>query len=456
VVIGHAMSEARSLVLRWLALGLAVDEAQAPRLLAFQAALAPEKWAETRSIAEAWLAAEHDGATARRRALVEALPLVPSNAGSSRLARLCARWVLARGGDDVPSIAPDAMQSLLKTAHDAALDADLPSARHRRRQRWVEGDGQVAESIEPRGPVLMKDAVVLSSGRLLVAQGEAGVVLLSRGGASLHRFDCPADSLVISDACDRAIALANRGGSTQLGQLDLANRQHRSWGLVSIAGGAKTYDGSVWFVHERNRLLALDAMAAAPRCYWAVDVDDGSVFDIVRTPREAVVLTGGFGIESWRYELPGLTLRERKPTKAMFDESAAGDEPPLRAIVAAWATLGGTTYAVGYETGSNQIQIMALGSSPRSARLPLHATGDLAMRGAATPELLAFTMAVDSGAHVWLFDAGLRMRAQFQFPRSKLPNLRFCGSDLVMAADGGRLAIFGAERGALRTVGTRA
>ncbi len=449
VAIGHALSEAQSLVPRWLELGLAAGEAQAPRLLAFQAALLPEKWAETRAVAEAWMTAEDAGATARRRALVEALPLAPSNAGSARLARLCARWVLARGDEDVPAIAPDAMQSLLKTAHDAALDADLPTTRRRGRQRWLEGDGQVGESIEPRGPLSVRDAAVLSSGRLLVAQGEAGVVLLSRSGTPLHRFDCPADSLVISDAGDRAIALADRGGSTQLGQLDLAGRQHRAWGLVSIAGGARTYDGSVWFAHAGNRLMGLDAMAAAPRCFWAVDIDEGAVLDVVRSPREAAVLAGGFGIKSWRYELPGLTLRERKSIKPALMDSEA---PPV-VTLAAWATLGETAYAVDHELGSKEIRIVALGSPPNEVRVALPALRDLAIRGAATHELLAFSMAFESGAHVWLFDRGLRPRAQFQFPQSKLPFLRFCGSDLVMSADGGRLAIFDTDRGALRIVG---
>jgi hypothetical protein len=58
----------------------------------------------------------------------------------------------------------------------------------------------------------------------------------------LHRFDCPADGLVISDEGDRAIALSIRGQSTQLTQLDLPGRQSRSWGLVPITGGAKTYE----------------------------------------------------------------------------------------------------------------------------------------------------------------------------------------------------------------------
>ena len=112
----------------------------------------------------------------------------------------------------------------------------FPSARRPDRARWIEKGDVVTATIEPRGPVPVRDAVVLSSGRLLAAQGEAGVALLGRTGAALHRFDCPADGLVISDASDRAIALAARGESAQLTQLDLPGRRQRSWGLASLAG----------------------------------------------------------------------------------------------------------------------------------------------------------------------------------------------------------------------------
>jgi hypothetical protein len=44
------------------------------------------------------------------------------------------------------------------------------------------------------------------------------------------------------------------------------------------------------------------------------------------------------------------------------------------------------------------------------------------------------------------------MRAHLRFPATAPPRLRFCGADLVMAADGGRLTIFDTDIGALRTV----
>jgi hypothetical protein len=449
----HPMAEAQNLVIRWLELGLAADEVQAPRLLAFQAALAPERWPETRALAEVWLASHDDGSVARRRALVEALPKVPFNLGSRRLARLCARWIVACGDSDVPAISPQTIQSLIKAADDDALAADIPNTSRKTRQRWLEKGDEVTAIIEPRGPVPVQDAVVLSSGRLLVAQGEAGVVLLGRTGALLHRFDCPADGLVISDEGDRAIALASRGESTQLTQLDLPGRQHRSWGLVSIAGGAKTYDGNVWFAHDRVRLMGIDAMAPVPRCFWTVDGEDEAVVEIIRSARDVVVLAGGWGMEWWRYELPGPTLRERKPIKLGLESSAAASDAKPVVSFGAWPALDGTVYVVLCDFGALEVRLLSVGASRSEAKLsPEVPIENLKVAGATTPELFALSVESGPDAQVRLFDSRLRTRATFKFSQAKLPRLRFCGSFLVMSADGGRLSIFDTDRGTLRTI----
>jgi hypothetical protein len=449
----HGIEEMRSLVLRWIELGLASDEAQAPRLLAFQAALVPECWPETQAVAESWLSSEDERAAARRRALAEAVSSVPLLPGARRLARLCARRILTHGGADVPAVSQPAMEALLKAGDAEALAADLPRTGRKGRTRWVDGGDSLATTIEPRGLVSVRDAIVLSSGRLLVAEGDAGVVLLGRGGALLHRFDCPADSLVISDGNDRAIALAARGESTQLSQLDLPTRRHRSWGLVSIKGWARTYDGGIWFAYDGWRLMGLDAMAQLPRCFWSVKIDEESIIEITRTERELLVLTGGWGMESWRYEFPGPVLRERKPIKLGLKEDPPGAATTPFLTFGAWCAPGGATYLAAGNVGAHELVLVAVGASRMETRLPLEmgceqVTGTAAVMS----DLFALSLGLGPDAEVLLFDRVLAVRARFRFPRSKPPNLRFCGPNLVMATEQGRFTIFDTDRGALRNI----
>ena len=157
-------------------------------------------------------------------------------------------------------------------------------------------------------------------------------------------------------------------------------------------------------------------------------------------------------MEWWRYELPGPVLRERKPIKLALETSASdGDKRPT-ITYGAWPAAGGTVYAVTSELGGTEARVIAVGPSRFEAPLDLEAPLQSPVFGAAMQELFAVALASGSDAHVLLFDNRLTLRAQFRFPATTPPRLRFCGADLVIAADGGRLAIFDTNGGALRTV----
>ena len=197
--------------------------------------------------------------------------------------------------------------------------------------------------------------------------------------------------------------------------------------------------------------MALDAMAAAPRCFWAValDPDVEGVIEIVRSPRELSVYSGGWGWQWWRYELPALTLRERRPIKLGIETT-----PKQQVLVyGSWAAPDGTVYVLTCTLPDASMALLVRGTSHVEARLPLHVPAEsFAAAGVATDELFAFAFVSGPDAEVRLFDRALRLRAHFHLPATNLPRLRFCGADLVIAADAGRLTIFDTDRGSLRTV----
>jgi hypothetical protein len=130
----------------------------------------------------------------------------------------------------------------------------------------------------------------------------------------------------------------------------------------------------------------------------------------------------------------------------------ASDAKPIITF-GSWPALGGTIYVVLCDFEAPEIRVLSIGASRFEARLgsdvPIQS---FAVAGATTPEFFALALASGPDAQVRLFDAQLRIRATFSFPRAKAPRLRFCGSDLVMAAEGGRLTIFDTDGGTLRTV----
>jgi hypothetical protein len=463
VAVAHELPAARALVLHWLEVGLGAGEAQAPRLLAFRAALVPELWPDTRARAEAWMSAGDGGAddpvaAARRRALAEALPAVPARPETRLLARRCARVCVVHAAHDRPPLHPQALRALLRLAEDEALEADLPSERVAPRPTWRDQPQPLVASLPDRGLVAIQDAVLLASGRLLVAHGDAGVALLAPSGQTLHHFDVPADRLVISDACDRAIALAARGEATQLGLLDLATRRARPWGLARLACAADSYDGTVWFAADQGRLLALDVLGDQPRCFWSVELDEDAPVSLARDRERLVVLAGGWGIEVWRYELPALILRQRTPVRlgaliggpSGAEGGGAGAPPPV--VATRLVCLDGTVHALVYDPGAGELGVVATSTPPRQIRLPLEAPGHWPQHQAAAsaPGWLALALTDAAGARVRLFDEALEVRADLDLPGAARATVRFSAGHLVVGCDRGRLVTLDLDDGTLR------
>jgi hypothetical protein len=99
------------------------------------------------------------------------------------------------------------------------------------------------------------DAALLPNGRCLVALGECGMKLVTRGGTTIAHFDQPANRIVVSESGSRAIALARRGDSWHLSRVDLQSRKAGRWCEGEISQFAPGFDGSVWYLGAAQEQL---------------------------------------------------------------------------------------------------------------------------------------------------------------------------------------------------------
>lgn len=441
----HGYPEGRALALGWIDAGIALGEEQAPRLVAFEAALAPERWAATRARAEAWMGAGDARAAAWRRALAEALPTMPASQEAVLLARRCARASLAAADVD-PPLDEKTLKTLVRFSGDRALEADLPDAGRRWRNDWRTRAALVA-TIERGGAsaAVVKDAVVLPSGRMLVAHGDAGVALLGPNGSPLHHFDVPADRLIAADAGDRAIALAHRGESAQVSRIDLRARRGIPWGLIRLSRFADSFDGNAWFVTEGQRLIGVDALADEPRAFWSVDGEEDGFASLVRTGDRLVAIAAGWSVERWEYELPGLVLRERTPVR--FSAPDGGGVVRL----GIWASAGPTTFNWGMDLETRETVLVSIGAQRHEIRWPASgADGQIA--GATTPDQWAVALPDGDGLAVRLYDVALAVQAELRLPGTVDATVRFACGHLIVARHDGRLVTLDLDRGTLRTV----
>lgn len=100
-----------------------------------------------------------------------------------------------------------------------------------------------------RGPLPVRAVRRLSSGRLLVGLGEAGLVLTDADGRVRAHFRSPCASLSVASGEQRVVTIARRGDVVRLGLVDLATRREAPATELALRSVSAWFDGlSLWVV----------------------------------------------------------------------------------------------------------------------------------------------------------------------------------------------------------------
>jgi hypothetical protein len=308
---------------------------------------------------ETLLGAEGPGAHALRLAFADQLTHEPTRPAVRAMAGATLRALLR----DYPSVASPwgrrECEALARASGDAALEADLPPLPARSPSAWAKREGSplAFEFDAPdAGAQTAYDAVPLPGGRLLVALGEGGALLLGRNGKRLASFPRPAHRLVVSDEGDRAIALAPRGEVKRLSRLNLLDRRSDDWCDARVERWAETFDGERWVVVSRpsgsgpgrgagpGRVGREGELNSGPLDLWVVDVLDERWQALHRVPQlgddalllervagecvlaMAMVGEGNAGsVDRWRFRPACETLLERSAAEPAAASSLSAE-----------------------------------------------------------------------------------------------------------------------------------
>lgn len=269
-----------------------------------------------------------------REAFARALMPVSATPSIRPLARAAVRAILRDAAAGFTSMPPKDFRRLVDRAEDGALRTDVPSLPEPADSRLALKDrGQAVEfdiAVTDAGTMPVSDCALLPDGRLLVALGETGVVLLGHDGKQHAYFDQPAERLVVSDSGTRAIGLAQRGDVWRLARIDLAARTAASWCEAEIQSAAPSFDGSLWFVASQGDFYAIDATAKRFDALWRVPEIGAPTIGVARSAASVEFLTAqGDDREIWSYTLPALRLKPKTfipaaPTAQFEAKIAAG------------------------------------------------------------------------------------------------------------------------------------
>ncbi|HEU4535869.1 MAG TPA: hypothetical protein VFS00_17215, partial [Polyangiaceae bacterium] len=303
-----------------------------------------EAYERLRPTLEGWLGAEGPGAHALRLALADQLGREPSRPAVRAMAGATLRALLREYPGAASAWGRRECEALARASGDAALEADLPPlpARAPADRSGREG-GPLALDFDATdaGTQAAYDAAPLPGGRLLVALGEGGAVLLGPAGKRLASFPRPAHSLVVSDEGDRALALAPRGAAVRVSRYNLLDRRSDDWCDAPIERWAETFDGERWIVASprpgegKADVWVVDALDERWGALRRVDDVGASVRLVGRVAGECVLAAlrldrGAEAIERWRFRPACETLLERTAAEPAALES-------LRAEGALWA-----------------------------------------------------------------------------------------------------------------------
>jgi hypothetical protein len=369
---------ARGLVAAFIERAIDAGGPVAARLLARRATLAPDQLTDTITRASEIFAAEGSDRADERAALARGLVDEAAGPVIALLSRPAVRATMRDRGDG-RSIVPDAvLHELIARAGDE-LRADAPTLGSTRTPPKV--IPVITLDRNDVGATPTWDSAPLARGRTLVALGEAGVVILGRDGRVLHLFDEPAHALVLSDAGDRALALARRGDDLhRLARLDLVGRRSEPWTEARLVAWARTFDGGTWLVALPTRggeLATIDCLV--PRFETLSRLAGlGTPKTLVRTAGDrALAFVGVDSVESLDLAIPALRLARRAaadahPRGALFGEGAFTTVDASNEHAIAWAERpsGEAHYVRAVEEGSGLVaQLDFIGATRLSARL---------------------------------------------------------------------------------------
>jgi hypothetical protein len=298
---------------QWMDQAIEIGGAVAGRMLARKLEVAPEDFDDIRSRALTFLEDESYEQQETRASFAEALAFGASTREAQTLARVTARAILRDAGQHASAMPARQFARLVNFTGDGPLRTDVPPFPVARDQP-VNSLLSLQYAAADRGSMPVHDAVLLPSGRMLVALGEIGARLLTRDGRTLTHFDQPAERLVISDNGNRAIALAHRGEVWRLSRLDLIEWRSEDWCDAHIDAFAPNYDGSLWFLGAKGDFFAIDAHAKSFDALWRVPEASNKVLSVARSEKSCSFLTASSAesdVEQWIYQLPLLTLRNR-------------------------------------------------------------------------------------------------------------------------------------------------
>lgn len=167
-------------------------------------------------------------------------------------------------------------------SENSGLRADLPHLSHLPAKLPQPNLMQALQDYAVPAPGLwpLADVRPLSGGYLLVALGEAGLVMLDASQTVCWRFSLPTHQIVLADSQQVALLLARHDTYWQVSRLELVTRQVSPLGSATLQQMASTFDGIAWLTVRDQQIHIIDSRQSLQQLLFAPIALDSPVLAI--------------------------------------------------------------------------------------------------------------------------------------------------------------------------------
>jgi hypothetical protein len=447
------MKSESDLALKYLNQAIAGGGTAAAIALARKVARFPASFPEILGAVEPLMAEESYESAGARRVFAESLRNEPMNPESQVLARLTARALVRDVQQGLAEKSPVRLRRLLDFTGDPCLRTDVPPVELLAPGAKSLPAGVCELSASDVGSQAVYDLALLPDGRLLVALGEAGLILLSREGRQVAQWNQPAQRLVVSEDGTRALGLAQRDGICRLLRFDVLARKAEYWCDARLSAYCDDFDGSVWSIAEGEDLFLIDTLAPRFEPLWRVPALDGKVVAMQRNRKENrlhVVTRNSKLMTLWTFDHPSCQLRTKREFEADLNQSPAllQTSKVLRAhffagpvVVSADGDVCEQLTAL-LPAGNSQALICQIQTNPAGERKMItELTGGSLPRAATQGRRMAIPVTCADAIEIVLFDTHTAVaEVLMRLHGSKGVALRLAENVLLCGDDQGRIA----------------
>lgn len=320
--------------LEWLREALA---AQTPAAAALLPTLAAQPEHEEEAVALAQVVLTSPGLHGVRLRLGLSRGLVASGGrGMARLGRATWRALLRDHRDHPQQVDARGLTALGQAMLAPALAADRPELSRVAAPGPSQSPRELRVAAGDVGTRAIRDLLHTDDGAVLVALGEEGAALVTRGGRVRARFHEPVDTLVALGPARAALGVARRPNGVRVCRLDLRHGTAAPWITGPYGPWSPSSDGNLWFVGHGDAVVALDLCAPEARALWRVSGLGGRPTALRQGPETTTVLVGSPGLERWIYRSADLRLSSRlasRPPSAGEEMALGPAGPPVFALL---------------------------------------------------------------------------------------------------------------------------